>query len=200
MRKITVLSMMFMMTLFIVIGVIGVIGANAAAKTPGVGAHAGPAKAFVKEDVRQGNVVPIDTFFIENTGDLRAQYQITTQGGMKVEKDDLVLDPKEKVFLKASIQPDFSMIPGQTEGRIYVTAKEVEGKGIAHYPQLQLEFHYNLIEGALTDKIGYYFRNNIYVKVSIFTLLSAMGLVVILFVIKRKSKNETNGVVSAKGV
>ncbi|MFS0557476.1 hypothetical protein [Brevibacillus sp. 179-C9.3 HS] len=151
-----------------------------------VGLQAGPAKAQIKEDVKQGDEVRINKLFIQNTGTVREKVVISTEGGITVEKNTLILKPQEKVFLEASIQPDFTMEPGKTEGKILVSATENEGKGIQHNPAVELQFNYNLIEGTLADKWMYYVKNKVYVQGLI--LIALLGIIVGLFIRKRKNR------------
>ncbi|MDC0764252.1 hypothetical protein POF51_26385 [Brevibacillus sp. AG] len=152
-----------------------------------VGLQAGPAKAVIKEDVKQGDEVRINKLFIQNTGTVREKVVISTEGGITVEKESLILKPQEKVFLEASIQPDFTMMPGKTEGKILISATEDEGKGIQHNPAVELQFNYNLIAGTLADKWMYYVKNNEYVQGSILVAL----LVILIGLVMRKRKKRT---------
>lgn len=155
-----------------------------------VGLQAGPAKAIINEDVKQGDEVKINKLFIQNTGSLREKIVITTEGGVSVEEESLILQPQEKVFLEAMIRPDFTMNPGKTQGKIIVSATEDEGKGIQHNPAVELQFTYNLVEGSFIDKVAYYANQFAY---PIAALAIALCLLIPAFLTlkkKRKTKPE----------
>lgn len=172
--------------------------ANVASANDSVGLQAGPAKAVIKEEVRQGDIVPINQLFIQNTGSLREKFEIITEGGMHVEKKTLTLQPNEKVFLEASIRPDFNLEPGQVQGKIMVSATEDEGKGINHNPSVELQFIYHLVEGTAMDKWFYIARNSPYVSAAAIAIFSA--LVFVLLVTRKRSQQKRNEIAIEKGV
>lgn len=172
--------------------------ANVASANDSVGLQAGPAKAVIKEEVRQGDIVPINQLFIQNTGSLREKFEIITEGGMHVEKQTLTLQPNEKVFLEASIRPDFNLEPGQVHGKIMVSATEDEGKGINHNPSVELQFIYYLVEGTAMDKWLYITRQTNYLNVA--AIASSFALVVYLLVARKRSQQKRSEITIEKGV
>ncbi|WP_103108474.1 hypothetical protein [Brevibacillus reuszeri] len=173
-------------------------GAIPAFAEDSVGLQAGPAKAVIKEDIRQGSDVPISSLFIENTGSLRERFTITTEGGMTVEKSTLILNPKQKVFLKASIAPELFSTPGKTAGKIIVSATEDEGKGIQHNPAVELEFNYNLAELTFTD-VTNYIQRKVQDAIRGYEYILFAGFIMILLIVgiilkrrKPKMQNEMN--------